>query len=267
MEHIFLPTTVEFLPTDRPNVGKVLLTPCHQGYGTTIGNALRRVLLSSLPGAAVESIKIDGVQHEFSGLSGVREDVIEIILNIKHLAVILHEPGPVTVTLTKKGKGMVTGADIAKTSAITVVNPELEICTITDAATNFSMDITIGQGRGYVPAADKNTKQWDLGTIAVDSLYTPIRDVGYDVELTRVGDVTDYEKLVLTVMTNGTVTPKAAIEQSASILIDHFALLNAVAGDIAETSEPMVLSEEATESESESEEVPVKKEKKKKKTT
>lgn len=225
MEQIFLPTTVDFLTTDHPNIGKFVITPCHQGYGTTLGNALRRVLLSSLPGAAVESVKIQGAQHEFSSIEGVREDVIEIILNLKQIAAIAHTDAPVTISLSKKGVGDVTAGDFAKNADITIVNPELKIATITDKNTTLEMEITIGHGRGYVPVSEKETSGAPLGTIMIDSLYTPIRDVGYAVEMTRVGDVTDFEKLTLTIETNGTVAPRDAVEQATKILMDHFALI------------------------------------------
>lgn len=225
MEHILLPTTIEFLDGDRPHVGKVMITPCHQGYGTTLGNAMRRVLLSSLPGAAVESIKITGASHEFSTIEGVLEDVIEIILNMKQLAVRLHGEGPVTLHLTKKGKGVVTAADFDKDSAVEIMNPDLKIATVTSATTTFEMEVIVNHGRGYVPVSEKSTKQLDLGTIAIDSLYTPIRDVGYDIEMTRVGDVTNYEKLTVSIETNGTITPKEALSQATKILLDHFTLV------------------------------------------
>ncbi len=231
MEHILLPTTIEFQDTGRPNVGKVVITPCHQGYGTTLGNAFRRVLLSSLPGAAVESIKIAGVSHEFSAIKGVQEDVIEIILNIKQLAVRSFSDAPVTLTLTKKGKGDVTAADFDKNADVEIMNPDLKIATVTDAGATFEMEVIVAKGRGYVSVAEKDTKSLDLGTIAIDSLYTPIRDIGYDVEMTRVGDVTDYQKLTLTIETNGTISPKEAISQATKILMDHFSLiLDAVSG-------------------------------------
>ena len=230
-----LPTTTEFQDTEGTHTAKVVVTPFHKGYGTTIGNALRRVLLSSLPGAAVETVKIEGVQHEFSAIEGVQEDVVEIILNLKQLAVKSHADAPVTLNLSKKGKGPVTGADFEKNADIEIMNPDFVIANITDASMTLDMDITIGKGRGYVPASEKDTKQYDLGTIAIDSLYTPIRDVGYKVEMTRVGDVTDFEKLTLTVVTNGTVTPKEAVGQATKVLMDHFALLQNLAGDGSES--------------------------------
>lgn len=225
MEQQYLPTTIEFLPTDQPHVGKVVITPCQQGYGTTLGNSLRRVLLSSLPGAAVESVKIAGAQHEFSTVEGIKEDVIEVILNMKQLAVLCHSDVPVTLTLSKKGIGDVTAADFDKNSDVEIINTDLKIATITDAKKPFEMEIIVKKGKGYVPVSEKETKSLDLGTIAIDSLYTPIRDIGYHVELTRVGDVTDYEKLTLTIETNGTMTPKEALSQATKILMDHFSLI------------------------------------------
>jgi len=220
-----LPTTIEFLDGDHVNAGQVVITPCHQGYGTTMGNALRRVLLSSLPGAAVESVKIIGVQHEFAAIEGVQEDVVEIILNLKQVAARCFSETPVTLSLRKKGKGEVTAGDFEKNSDVEIVNPEAKIFTITDDKKVIEMEITIGRGRGYVPVEEKDLKNLDLGTILVDSLYTPIRDVGYKVELTRVGDVTDYEKLVLNIETNGTITPREAVSSATTILMDHLALL------------------------------------------
>lgn len=225
MEQILLPTTMEFLDGDRPNSGQVIITPCHQGYGTTMGNALRRVLLSSLPGAAVESVKINGVQHEFAAIEGAQEDVVEIILNLKQVSARCFSETPVTLSLRKKGKGEVTAGDFEKNSDVEIVNPEAKIFTITDDKKVIEMEITIGRGRGYVPVEEKDSKNLDLGTILVDSLYTPIRDVGYKVELTRVGDVTDYEKLVLNIETNGTITPREAVSSATTILMDHLALL------------------------------------------
>lgn len=232
MEEILLPTTIEFLAGEDPNVGKVVISPCHQGYGTTLGNALRRVLLSSLPGAAVESVKIAGVQHEFSAIEGVQEDMIAVILNLKQLAVRCFSEEHVILSLHKKGKGTVTAADFGKNSDVEIVNPDLKIFTITGEKTVIDMEIAIGLGRGYKPVEEKSAKNLDLGTILIDSLYTPIRDVGYNVELTRVGDVTDYEKLSLNIETNGTITPHEAVQQATKILMDHFALILDVADAI-----------------------------------
>lgn len=240
LEHIVLPTTVEFVGGASPTTGKLIVMPCHQGYGTTIGNALRRVLLSSLAGAAVESVKINGVQHEFSVREGVLEDVIEIILNLKQLAVRLHGDQPTTMTLTKKGKGEVTAADFARQSDVEVMNPDLKICTITDNKITLELEVTIGRGYGYVPVAERHMQALDLGTIAIDSLYSPIRDVGYNIELTRVGDVTNYEKLTMTIETNGTITPQEAVSRATQILMDHFMLVLQAAEPGAEVMLPAV---------------------------
>lgn len=277
MEQILLPTHLEFLDAGREHVGKMVITPCHQGYGTTLGNALRRVLLSSLPGAAVESIKISGVQHEFSAIEGVLEDVIQIILNVKQIAVRSHSQTPVILSLSKKGIGDITAGDFNKNADVQVINTDLKIATVTDANKTFEMEITIGQGRGYVAVGEKETKNLDLGTIAIDSLYTPIRDVGYNVEMTRVGDVTDYEKLTLTIETNGTITPKEAVVQATKILMDHFNLIADATGgaslaqskeevfeEVVEEKAEEVSAEEETEEEKEETTVEKKKTNKKK---
>lgn len=248
MEDILLPTTIEFTDGEQPNIGKVVITPCQKGYGTTLGNALRRVLLSSLPGAAIESVKIDGVQHEFSAIDGVQEDVVEIILNLKQVAVRCFPDEPVVLSLTKKGKGDITAADFEKNSDIEIVNPDLKIMTVTDAKKEINMEVVIGKGRGYVPVEEKDSKNMDLGTIVIDSLYTPIRDIGYNVESTRVGDVVDYEKLVLNIETNGTITPKKAIEQSTKILMDHFSLILDMASDMSHTETEEVIEEKPKKS-------------------
>lgn len=250
MEQILLPNSISFSATEHPNIGTLEITPCHQGYGTTIGNALRRVLLSSLPGAAVESMKIDGVQHEFSATDGVAEDMVEVGLNLKQLAVKSHVDGQVTLTLHKKKKGDVTAADFEKNADIEIMNPDLKIMTLTEDR-ELNMEVVIGSGRGYVPVSEKETANLDLGTIVIDSLYTPIRDVGYKVENTRVGDVTDYEKLTMTIETNGTITPEEAVKQATKILMDHFALVldmqDAPAAEPAAAEAEEVPAEESTE--------------------
>ena len=222
MDHILLPSTIEFQDTDNPKVGKLVLSPCHQGYGTTLGNALRRVLLSSIPGAAVEAVKIEGVDHEFSAVPGVLEDAVQVILNLKQLAVKLHSDGPVKLALKKKGLGDVTAADFETNADVEIINKDLKIATITDAKTTFGMEVIIGKGLGYVPAADKSSKNLDLGTMLVDSFYSAVRDVGYDVKNTRVGDITDYEKLTVSIETNGTISPRESVHAATEILMKHF---------------------------------------------
>jgi len=241
MDYILLPSTIEFRETGDQNIGELVVSPCHQGYGTTLGNSLRRVLLSSIEGDAVEAVKIDGVQHEFSAIEGVLEDVIELTLNLKQLAVISHSDQPVTLTLTKKGKGDVTAGDFAKNADVEIINPDLKIATITDDKKELSLEVIIGKGLGYIPASEKESKHLDLGTVVIDSFYSPIKDVGYTVENTRVGDVTDYEKLTVRIETNGTVSPKDAVERATKILMDHYSLILEASGtasvDSVESSE------------------------------
>jgi DNA-directed RNA polymerase subunit alpha len=237
MENIFHPMTIDFTEDDKTNVGQVIITPCNKGYGTTLGNALRRVLLSSLPGAAVESMKIIGVQHEFSAVEGVKEDAIEIILNLKQMAVKVHSDEPIVLTLSKKGLGPITAGDFEKNSDVEIINPELVIANVTDDKKKFEMEIIVANGFGYVPVSEKDTKELDLGTIAIDSIYTPIRDIGYKVENTRVGDVTDFEKLTLTIETNGTVSPKIAASVASKTLVDNFKAIIKAADNNSETEE------------------------------
>jgi DNA-directed RNA polymerase subunit alpha len=273
MENFLLPSKVEFQPGESEFMGSMIVMPCYYGYGTTLGNAYRRVLLSSLPGAAVEYFKIKGVQHEFSTTEGVKEDALEIMLNLKQLAVKVFSDDPVTLTLSKKGIGPVTAGDIEPNSNVEVINKDLVIANLT-ANKNFEMEITVGRGRGYKPVEEKDKKSYDLGTIVIDSVYTPIKDVGYKVEYTRVGDVTNYEKLTLSIETNGTIAPEEAIRQSTEILMNHFTIIldGVKSGAMAPKSEMMkegesVEMEEKEESEDENsnEEKPKAKKKAKKK--
>ncbi len=261
MENLLLPSKVEFVPGDSPNKGSLVVSPCFYGYGTTLGNTLRRVLLSSLPGAAVEALKIKGVQHEFSSAEGLKEDVIDIILNLKQLAVRVFTEEPVTLHISKKGPGEVTGADIEANSNAQIMNPDLVLATLTSNKP-FEMDLVVGRGRGFRPVEEKDKKHYDLGTIVIDSIYTPIKDVGYNVEYTRVGDITNYEKLTLNIETNGTISPGEAIKQATQIIMDHFSIIaNATNEMVMDMPMPMAAVEEETE-EGEDEE---KKEKKAKK--
>lgn len=245
MDYILLPNTITFEESETPNVGQVVITPCQQGYGITLGNALRRVLLSSLPGAAVVSVKMKDVQHEFSAIEGVKEDMVEVLLNLKQLAVVSHSDEPVTLSLKKKGKGDITAADFEKNADVEIKNPELKLMTVTNDSKEVDLEVVVDSGRGYVPAAEKETKNLDLGTIVTDSHFTPVRDVGYSVENTRVGDVTDYEKLTVTIETNGTISPKDAVNQATKVLMDHFALiLDAAQGNAAPAAKPEAAEEE-----------------------
>ena len=231
MENLLLPSKIEFLDGEEPNKGSLVVTPCYHGYGTTLGNAIRRVLLSSLPGAAVETFRIKGVQHEFGAVEGVKEDVVEIMLNLKQLVVKVYSEENIILTLTKKGKGKVTAKDFEKSAEVEIINPDLEIANLTGNK-EFELEITVGRGRGFASSETKNRDNMPLGTMVIDSIYTPVRDVGYNVEYTRVGDITNYEKLTVNIETNGTITPKDAAVQSVKILMDYFGtVLNGMNGE------------------------------------
>ena len=210
--------------------GKYVVEPLERGYGTTIGNSLRRILLSSLPGTAVTSIKIAGVQHEFSTIPGIKEDVTEIVLNVKGIIAKLYSEGVKTVYIEASGEGTVTAGDIKADSDVEVLNPEHHIATLGPDAT-LNMELTLSQGRGYVTADKNKPAQTIIGVIPVDSVYTPVRKVNYTVENTRVGDATDYDKLTLEVWTNGTISARDAVSLGARILLDHFTLFT----DLSET--------------------------------
>ena len=203
--------------------GKYIVKPLERGYGTTLGNALRRIMLSSLPGTAATTIKIAGVQHEFSTIPGVKEDVTEIVLNVKSLITKLHSEEEKTVRIEMTGPCEVTAGDIQCDAEVEVLNPDLHIATL-DAGAALSMEITLGHGRGYVPADRNKPQQGIIGVIPVDSIYTPVYKVNYTVENTRVNNVTDYDKLTLEVWTDGTISSRDAVSLGAKILCDHFTL-------------------------------------------
>ncbi|NMB25522.1 MAG: DNA-directed RNA polymerase subunit alpha [Firmicutes bacterium] len=203
--------------------GKYVVEPLERGYGITLGNSLRRVLLSSLPGAAVTSIKIDGVLHEFSTVEGVVEDTTDIVLNLKELVVRLHSDGPVTARIEAEGEGEVLAGDIIHGSDVEIVNPDLHIATL-DTNGRLMMDIVLAKGRGYV-SADRNKNPDDpIGVIPVDSIFTPVSRVNYTVEDTRVGQITDYDRLILEVWTDGSIAPDEAITVAAKIVTEHLKL-------------------------------------------
>ena len=203
--------------------GKYVVEPLERGYGTTLGNALRRIMLSSLPGTAATSIKIAGVQHEFTTIPGVKEDVTEIVLNVKQLICKLHSEGAKTVFIEAVGPCDLTAGDIKSDGEVEVLNPDLHIATLGSGAT-LNMEITLNHGRGYVPA-DRNKGQQDIiGVIPVDSIYTPVYKVNYTVENTRVGNMTDFDKLTIEVWTDSTISARDAVSLGAKILCDHFAL-------------------------------------------
>ena len=203
--------------------GKYVVEPLERGYGTPLGNALRRIMLSSLPGTAPTTIKIAGVQHEFSTIPGVKEDVTEIVLNVKGLLTKLHCETTKTVYIEAVGPCEVRAGDIKADGEVEVLNPELHIATLDSGAT-LNMEITMNHGRGYVSADRNKTAQTAIGVIPVDSIYTPVYKVNYTVENTRVGNMTDFDKLTLEVWTDGTISPRDAVSLGAKILCDHFSL-------------------------------------------
>ena len=211
--------------------GKYVIEPLERGYGTTLGNALRRIMLSSLPGTAATSIKIAGVQHEFTTIPGVKEDVTEIVLNIKQLITKLHSEGGKTVFIEAVGPCDVTAGDIKSDGEVEVLNPELHIATLGSGAT-LNMEITLNHGRGYVSAERNKAQQSNIiGVIPVDSIYTPVYKVNYTVENTRVGNMTDFDKLTIEVWTDSTISARDAVSLGAKILCDHFTLFT----DLSET--------------------------------
>ena len=216
MENILLPSAIRIEAGHNPNEGILVVEPCFHGYGTTLGNALRRVLLSSLTGAAVTAVRIKGATHEFQAIDGVKEDVLEIILNLKGLRLKCHSDQPVKLTLKAKGEGVVTADDIDKNADVDIVNRDLKIATLTDAKATLEMEITVSRGRGYSPTEERHSEGAELGTIAIDSLFSPVRTVGYKVENTRVGEITNYDKLTMTIETDGTITPDEAVKSAAN---------------------------------------------------
>lgn len=205
------------------NYGKFVVEPLERGYGTTLGNSLRRILLSSLPGAAVTSVKIDGILHEFSTIPGVKEDVTEIILNLKKLAVRLNNENTKRVIINAVGPKEVTAADIIADSDLEIFNPDLHIATLEENAT-LVMEINIARGRGYVPADQNKTESTPIAVIPVDSIYTPVRKVNFTVENTRVGQVTDYDRLILEIWTDGSIAPDEGVSIGAKIMQEHLKL-------------------------------------------
>tara|TARA_R110002050_G_scaffold118195_4_gene235496 strand:+ start:12166 stop:13185 length:1020 start_codon:yes stop_codon:yes gene_type:complete len=222
-QKLIKPSNIKVETGDDPQFKATLFAePLERGYGTTIGNALRRVLLSSIRGAAVTSVRIDGVVHEFSTIPGVMEDVSEIILNLKTLAIRLHSEGSKKITLVHKGKGVVTASMIEVGSEVEILTPDVVICNLSDNAV-LSMELTVSHGKGYVPAIHGASKETQIGVIPIDAFFSPVKKVAYRVENTRVGQQTDYDKLIMDVETDGTVIPEDALALSARILQEQFA--------------------------------------------
>ena len=231
--------------SDDKRYGRFVVEPLERGYGTTLGNSLRRIMLSSLPGAAISQVKIDGVLHEFSSIPGVKEDVTEIIMNLKSLAIknTSETDEPKTAYIEFEGEGVVTGADIQVDSDIEIMNPETVIATLNGGAdSKLFMELTITKGRGYV-SAEKNNDDLPIAVIPVDSIYTPVERVNLTVENTRVGQITDYDKLTLDVWTNGTLVPDEAVSLAAKVLSEHLKLFIDLS-EVAQAAEVMIEKED-----------------------
>jgi DNA-directed RNA polymerase subunit alpha len=233
------------------NYGKFAISPLERGFGTTIGNALRRVLLSSLEGAAITSVRITDVLHEFSEIEGVREDVIQIILQLKQLRMILFDVDIAHLHLEVSGEGTVTAADIICPPEVEIINPDLYLFTVDSGKVNLEMDLTVERGRGYLPANDRNDNL-PIGELPVDAIFTPVRKVNWTIGSARVGQSTDYDRLMLEIWTDGTVSPEQAMSDSSKILIDHLRFIAGISEELLsvpiEQAEPQpVINNEAAE--------------------
>lgn len=227
MQSITLPQKPKYLKTGE-NSGRFEILGCYPGYGTTLGNALRRVLLSSLSGAAITSVKIKGTSHEFSAIPGVLEDVVQIILNLKKIRFQMDGEETMKITLNAKGEGKVTAKSIKCPSDIKVVNTDQIIATITDKKTELEMEIEVGKGLGYVPVEQQIRENKEIGVIAIDAIYTPIKRVNYLIEDMRVGKRTDFNKITLDIETDGSITPEEAFNKSIEILVSQFSALSEI---------------------------------------
>jgi DNA-directed RNA polymerase subunit alpha len=251
------------------NHGTFVIEPLYPGYGMTVGNTLRRVLLSSLPGAAITAVKIEGVDHEFSALPYVKEDAVDILLNLKLVRLTCHSDEPVTVTLKANGAKVVTAGDIQPNAQVEVINVDQPILTLTDKAGSVEMELTVQSGRGYIPVENREKEKLPIGTIAIDAIYTPVKNVNFKTEHVRVEQMTNFDKLILDITTDGTMKPEDALAQAAQIMVEHFqfVLNGPAAAEVVEAAPEVVAEAEpvAEAVEDETDEKPKKKAAKKKK--
>jgi len=224
MPKVSLPQKPKYASLDKKS-GKFEILGCYPGYGATLGNALRRVLLSSLEGAAATAVKIKGITHEFSTIPGVMEDMVQIILNIKKIRFKMSGDEPTKVTLKHKGEGKITAVKFKCLAGVEIVNPDQLIATATDQKTELEIELRLEKGLGYVPVEQQIREEKEIGVIAIDAIYTPVRRVNYEVENMRVGKRTDYDKVTIEIVTDGSVTPEEAFEKAVKILIDQFSVL------------------------------------------
>ena len=261
MERISLPKSISMIE-NHGHRAVFAIEPLYPGYGMTVGNALRRVLLSSLPGAAITHVKIEGVSHEFSTLPYVKEDMVDIILNIKMIRLKMHGEGPVTVNLNVSGAKKVTAGDISANSDVEVINKDQIIATLTDKAAKLEIEFTVEKGRGYIPVEQREKEKRNIGQIAIDAIFTPMKNVNFTTQNVRVGQMTNYDKLLLDITTDGSITPADALKASAEIMVDHFTFIVD-----ADMSAEAVVTEEATAEEPAAEEAEEKPKKTRKKKT
>lgn len=247
MEPILLPSKIQFKKGANANEAILEVEPCYQGYGVTIGNALRRVLLSSLPGAAITSVKFEGVAHEFSAIPGILEDALEVILNLKQVRLRSFSDELVRLKLGVSGEKEITAGDFEKNSQIEIINPNQHIATLTDAKGEFNIEVIVERGRGYLVTEERDKSNLEAGMIAVDAIFAPLKNVAIKVENVRVGQITNFDKLILTVETDGTITPEDAVKDASKILIDHFQLLMEVKKEEKKTRKSKKAKEEAGE--------------------
>jgi len=240
-----LPTNLE-IKEAKGNKAIAVIEPCYPGYGVTLGNALRRVLLSSIEGAAITAFKVKGASHEFSTLPHVKEDLVEIILNLKRIRLQVFSDEPVKLNLKVKGEKIVTAGDIEKNGQVEIVSTDAPILTLTDKNAEIEMEITVGKGRGYVTVEERAKEKVDLGTIIIDAIYSPMVSVGFEVDSMRVGEKTDFDRLVLKLETDGSIAPKDALHQASEILVKHFefVLNNGKAPKEIEEKETLIENEE-----------------------
>ncbi|MBI2476907.1 DNA-directed RNA polymerase subunit alpha [Candidatus Uhrbacteria bacterium] len=236
IDPILLPSSITIEPINDASRATLTVEPCFQGYGTTIGNALRRVLLSSLPGAAITAFKVEGATHEFTTIENVLEDVVEISLNLKQVRARLHTDQPVRLKLSKSGEGPVTAGDFEANADVEIVNPDQHIATITDAKGSFGIEAIIEPGRGFLPTEEREKEESEMGLIKLDALFSPVKNVSFKVEPVRIGNITNFDKLMMEIETDGSISPKEAVAQSVRVLMDYFALLQGDASRDTESS-------------------------------
>ncbi|MBU4455078.1 DNA-directed RNA polymerase subunit alpha [Patescibacteria group bacterium] len=261
MEKISLPKKIEFIKGKEPNQKSVIIEPCYPGYGLTLGNSLRRVLLSSLPGAAVVGVKIKGASHEFMALPNIKEDVLEIILNLKQLRLKIYGDEAVKLELDARGEKEAKAKDIKKNSQAEIVNPDLTLAHITDVAGSLNMEIYASRGKGYEMVESREEKKHEIGYIEIDSIFSPIRAVGINIENVRVGKMTNWDKLILDITTDGTITPEEAFNESVKILIKQFSFLIGAETEPEEKEAEPAEEEKGEEEKGEAKETEIKQEK------